>query len=87
MIDHKQSVAEHVLAVAERERKERESHARRVAKRILRAIGDMAFASGPDAADGFFPSTVVRTRAKLEGVQEEFLQLVEDIVSAGREHD
>lgn len=87
MINHKQSVAEHALAVAEKEQREREAHARRVAKRILRAIGDMAYASGPDAADEFFPSTVVRTRAKLEGVQEEFLQMVEDIVSAGREHD
>lgn len=87
MINHKQTVAEHALAVAERERKDREAHARRVAKRILRAIETMADVRGPDAADEFFPPTVVHTRAKLEGVQEEFLELVEEIVAAGRNHD
>ncbi len=84
MINHKQGVAEHALAVAEKERKERANHARRVGRAILRDIAAVVEASGSDEASAFFSPTVVRTRAKCKGVREEFLWLTEEIVQKGR---
>jgi len=87
MIDHKQSVAEHVLEVEKRERLAEMRLARQVAKGILREIAIMGEADGEDTADAFFSPTVVRTRAKVRGVQERLLYLVEETVEQGRKHD
>ena len=86
-IDHKQSVEEHALAVAEKERKEHAAYARRIGRRILSGIATLTEAEGTVVAEVFFSPTVVRTRAKLLGVREEFLYLTEEIVAEGREHD
>ena len=87
MIDHKQSVEEHALAVAEREKREQEKRARRIGKDILWHIATMAEVEGEDAANDFFSPTVVRTRAVMLGVREEFLWLTEEVVRQGRNHD
>ena len=85
-IDHKQSVAEHVLEAQRQERLAEMRLARRVARGILREITVMGEADGEDTADSFFSPTVVRTRAKVRGVQERLLYLVEEIVEQGRKH-
>ena len=87
MINHKKSVAEHVLEAQKQERLAEIRLARRVARSILRDIAIMGEADGEDTADAFFSPTVVRTRAKVRGVQERLLYLVEEIVEQGRKHD
>jgi hypothetical protein len=87
MINHKQSVAEHALAVAERERKDKANYARWMGRAILKDFSRMVETDGLDAANAFFTPTLVQTRAKVLGVQKEFLYLTEEIVEQGRNHD
>ena len=87
MINHKQSVAEHALAVVERERREQIRHARRVGRSILREIAIMGETDGEDAANIFFNPTVIRTRARIHGVLDKFLWITESIIEQGRKYD
>lgn len=87
MINHKQSVEEHALEVKRQEDLAARRYARKVARGILRDIAIMAEVDGEDAANEFFSPTIVRTRARIGGVQESLLWLAEKVVAEGRNHD
>ena len=87
MINHKQSVEEHLREMERQEDLEMVRHARRVARSILKDIAIMDESYGEGTAEAFFNPTVIRTRAAARGVQEHLLYIVEKVVAEGRNHD